>query len=175
MFSGSTCVLLLPLYCAAHNTVLPSSMMTSSNRNIFRVTGHFCGEFTGLRWIPRTDQWRGALMFSLICDWIKQLSRQSWGWWFQTLSCPLWRHWQKKTIILHNGQLQTVHTNYHSFDILRNFRHYIGNEVVRNTILTQEIIDAFQSSYKVIQNEYVSERMYRIHVYSLHYHDIIEA
>ena len=29
-------------------------MMTSSNGNIFRVTGHLCGEFTGLRWIPRT-------------------------------------------------------------------------------------------------------------------------
>ena len=29
-------------------------MMTSSNRNIFRVTGHLCGEFTGPRWIPYT-------------------------------------------------------------------------------------------------------------------------
>ena len=29
-------------------------MMTSSNGNIFRVTGHLCGLFTGLRWIPRT-------------------------------------------------------------------------------------------------------------------------
>ena len=29
-------------------------MMTSSNGNIFRVTGHLCGEFTGQRWIPRT-------------------------------------------------------------------------------------------------------------------------
>ena len=29
-------------------------MMTSSNGNIFRVTGHLCEEFTGLRWIPRT-------------------------------------------------------------------------------------------------------------------------
>ena len=29
-------------------------MMTSSNRNIFRVTGPLCGEFTGHRWIPRT-------------------------------------------------------------------------------------------------------------------------
>ena len=29
-------------------------MMTSSNENIFRVTGHLCGEFTGPRWIPRT-------------------------------------------------------------------------------------------------------------------------
>ena len=29
-------------------------MMTSSDRNIFRLTGHLCGEFTGQRWIPRT-------------------------------------------------------------------------------------------------------------------------
>ena len=29
-------------------------MMTSSNRNIFRVTGPLCGEFTGHRWIPLT-------------------------------------------------------------------------------------------------------------------------
>ena len=32
----------------------PQCMMTSSNRNIFRVTGHLCGEFTGYRWIPLT-------------------------------------------------------------------------------------------------------------------------
>ena len=31
-----------------------SLMMTSSNGNIFRVTGHLCREFTGHRWIPRT-------------------------------------------------------------------------------------------------------------------------
>ena len=29
-------------------------MMTSSNGNIFRVTGPLCGEFTGPRWIPLT-------------------------------------------------------------------------------------------------------------------------
>ena len=29
-------------------------MMTSSNGNIFRVTGPLCREFTGHRWIPRT-------------------------------------------------------------------------------------------------------------------------
>ena len=31
-----------------------AGMMTSSNGNIFRVTGPLCGKFTGLRWIPRT-------------------------------------------------------------------------------------------------------------------------
>ena len=29
-------------------------MITSSNGNIFRVTGHLCGELTGPRWLPHT-------------------------------------------------------------------------------------------------------------------------
>ena len=37
-------------------------------------------------------QWRGALMFSLICALNKRLSKQSWGWWFQSPSRSLWRH-----------------------------------------------------------------------------------
>ena len=32
----------------------PFCMLTSSNGNIFRITGPLCGEFTGHRWIPRT-------------------------------------------------------------------------------------------------------------------------
>ena len=41
---------------------------------------------------PHKGQWRGALMFSLICVWINGLSKQSWGWWFETPSGSLWRH-----------------------------------------------------------------------------------
>ena len=37
-------------------------------------------------------QWRGALMFSLICALDERLSKQSLGWWFETPWCPLWRH-----------------------------------------------------------------------------------
>ena len=40
--------------------------ITSSNGNIFRVTGHLCGPVNS----PHKGQWRGALMFSLICVWI---------------------------------------------------------------------------------------------------------
>ena len=43
-------------------------MMTSSNGNIFLITGPLCGE---IHWSPvnspHKGQWRGALMFSLIC------------------------------------------------------------------------------------------------------------
>ena len=42
--------------------------MTSCLGNIFRVTGHLCGEFTGSRWIPRTNA-NGAELwcFFFIC------------------------------------------------------------------------------------------------------------
>ena len=41
---------------------------------------------------PHKGQWRGALIFSLICGLNKRLSEQSWGWWFKMTSCSLWRH-----------------------------------------------------------------------------------
>ena len=52
-------------------------MMTSSNGNSLRVTGHLCGEFTGLRWIPSTKASDGGfdVFFDLRPD--KQLSKQS--------------------------------------------------------------------------------------------------
>ena len=45
-------------------------MMTSSNGNIFRVTGPLCGKFTGPGEFPHKGQWRGVLIASLICVWI---------------------------------------------------------------------------------------------------------
>ena len=67
-------------------------MMTSSNGNIFSVTGHLCGEFTGPRWIPHTKASDAELwcFFDLCLN--KRLRKQSRGWWFETLSWPLWRH-----------------------------------------------------------------------------------
>ena len=74
-------------------------MMTSSNGNIFRVTGHFCGEFTGHRWITRTKAIDANLgvFFDLRLN--KPLSKQSWGWWFETPSRSLWRHCNYKSIL----------------------------------------------------------------------------
>ena len=67
-------------------------MMTSSNGNIFRVTGHLCGEFTGPRWIPCTKASDAELWCFFDLRPKKLLSKQSWGWWFETPSHPLWRH-----------------------------------------------------------------------------------
>ena len=67
-------------------------MMTSSNGNIFRVTGPLCAEFTGpgefptQRPVPRSFD----VFFDLRLN--KRLSKQPWGWWFETLPWSLWRH-----------------------------------------------------------------------------------
>ena len=70
------------------------SMMTSSNGTIFRVTGPLCGEYTGpgqfptLRPVTRSFD----VFFDLRLN--KRLSKQPWGWWFETLSWSLWRHYK---------------------------------------------------------------------------------
>ena len=73
-------------------SILSTCVMTSSNGSIFRITGHLCGKFTGPRWIPaqRPVTRSFDVFFDLRLN--KRLSKQSWGWWFETLSCPLWRH-----------------------------------------------------------------------------------
>ena len=47
---------------------------------------------------PHKGQWRGALIFSLICALNKRLSKQLWGWWFKTPSRSLWCHCNAKTV-----------------------------------------------------------------------------
>ena len=66
--------------------------MTSSNGNIFRVTGHLCGEFTGPGEFP--TQWPVTRSFDVFFDLglNKRLNKHSWGWWFETLSGSLLRH-----------------------------------------------------------------------------------
>ena len=79
----------------SHMTREPSYsivMMTSSNGNIFRVTGHLCGELTGHWWIrPQRPAARSFdVFFNLRLN--ARLYKQSWCWWFETLSRPSWRH-----------------------------------------------------------------------------------
>ena len=55
--------------------LLTVSMMTSSKGNIFRVTGHLCGEFTGDRWISRikasdTELWCFLWSTPWIIGWV---------------------------------------------------------------------------------------------------------
>ena len=94
---------LLP-YAILHIMSCHCSMMTSWNGNIFPVTGHLCGEFTGE--FPRTDEYPTqrpvTLSFDVFFDLHlnKRLSKQSWGWWFDMQSCPLWRRRNAFTSVL---------------------------------------------------------------------------
>ena len=65
------------------------AMMTSSNWNIFRVTGPLCGEFTGHR-AQRPVTRSFDVFFDLRLN--TRLSKQPWGWWFETPSWSLWHH-----------------------------------------------------------------------------------
>ena len=75
------------------------SMMTSSNGNIFRVTGPLWGKFTGRRVLPHTKASDAELwgFFNLRLN--KRFSKRSWGWWFETQSRSLWRYYNAKRCI----------------------------------------------------------------------------
>ena len=66
-------------------------MMTSSNGNIFRVTGPLCGEFTGPGELPTQRSVTRSFDVFLDLRLNNRLSKQWWGWWFETPSWSLWR------------------------------------------------------------------------------------
>ena len=69
----------------------------------------------------------------------KRLRKQSWGWWFETLSCPLWRHCNGSLSIgtgsRENGISQLERALHHIYNIFSNYlrvnsldsSHYIEN------------------------------------------------
>ena len=61
-------------------------MMTSSNGNIFRVTGPLCREFTGPGEFP--TQRPVTRSFDVFFD--LRPNKRPWGWWFGTPSWSLW-------------------------------------------------------------------------------------
>ena len=75
-------------------------MMTSSNWNIFRVTGHLCGEFTGHR--------RRIIWFHEVCcpyvEWVRASWKWMWTWWcwIQTLY-TLWDIVSKYVTVISQG------------------------------------------------------------------------
>ena len=60
-------------------------MMTSSNGNIFRVTGPLCEEFAGHRWIPLTkasdaELWCFFFIYTWINDWVNNREAGDFSW-----------------------------------------------------------------------------------------------
>ena len=72
--------------------IIQSSTVTWSNGNIFRVTGPLCGEFSGHGWIPLTNASDAELWCFFHLRVKKPLCKQWRRRWFETPSCPVWRH-----------------------------------------------------------------------------------
>ena len=82
--------------------------MTSSNGNIFRVTGPLLGESTGHRWIPITKA-SDAELWCFSWSVLEQtLSKQSRRRWFETPSRLLWRHCNGTSLITKAGSFRTL-------------------------------------------------------------------
>ena len=81
------------------------NMMTSSNGNIFCVTGPLSlvtGEFPSQRPVTRSFD----VFFDLRLN--KRLSKQSWGWWFRP-SPSLWRHCNDQAVYNHLVTMLVAH------------------------------------------------------------------
>ena len=85
-------------FCIFEPIKTPRSSHDKSHDNVIKWK-HFPRYWPFVRGIhrskvnsPHKGQWRGALMFFFDLRLNKRLSKQWWGWWFDTLSRPLWRH-----------------------------------------------------------------------------------
>ena len=117
--------------------------MTLSNENIFRVTGLLREEFTDPRWTPRTKASDAELwcFFDLCLN--KRLNKQSWGWWFETLSHPLWRHSNVRSFFHY-------YRCHQRFDYIRYFVHCMSVPFLINVIVAILISDVCWSSVRAI-------------------------
>ena len=90
-FAKSTLLVLLLFFPSNPKIRTRCRLMTSSNGNIFRVTGPLWGEFTGPGEFPtqRPVTRSFDVFFDLRLN--KRLSKQPWGWWFEMPSWSLWR------------------------------------------------------------------------------------
>ena len=88
-------------------------MMTSSNGIIFHVTGHLCREFTGEFPAHRPVTQSFDVFFGLCRN--KRLSKQSWGWWFETPFRSSWRHCnaEKKVLLTITSMICILFRGWH--------------------------------------------------------------
>ena len=87
------------LWPSAFTWIHRSGMMTSSNGNIFRVTGPLCGEFIGPGEFPPQKPVTRSFDVFLDLRLNKRLSKQWWGWWFETSSWSSLRQCNGSTIV----------------------------------------------------------------------------
>ena len=123
--------------------------MTSSHGNIFRVTGHLCGEFTGPRWVPaQKPVTRSFDVFFYLRPNIR-LSKQWWGWWFETPSCPLWRHCNAFGFCVTTGLHNCFTKGLNILRLRQNGRSF-ADDTFKRTFLNENVIIAITISLKFV-------------------------
>ena len=82
----------------------------------------------------------------------KQLSKQSWGWWFETLSRPLWRHCN----VINQNDGTTIWPPFcYGYILLKRYQHY--GDVIMGTMASQI------SSLIIVYSTVYSDRDQRKH------------
>ena len=120
-------------------------MMTSSNGNIFRVTGPLCGEFTGPGEFPtqRPVTRSFDVFFDLRLN--KRLSKQPRGWLFETPSWSLWRQCNVIQTANQNHFLSTMGTAL-SFLILLCRNRFSWHLIIMWQKIMEPVLIMFRSS-----------------------------
>ena len=79
------------------------------------------GEFPAQRPVTRSFD------FFFDLRWIKGLYKQSWGWWFETISRPLWRHSNDNMGLLYLMKLLYTHSGPTILNLLNGFHNFCSN------------------------------------------------
>ena len=123
-------------------------MMTSSNGNIFCVTGPLCGEFTGPCESPtqRPVTQSFDIFFDLRLN--KRLSKQPWGWWLETPSWSLWRQCNVSSMIPYGiTEPQWVNSLRP-----RQYRRHFADDIFKCIFLNENVWISITLSLKFVPN-----------------------
>ena len=88
----------------------------------------------------------------------KRLSKQSWGWWFETPSCPLWRHgnaWSSCDTVMYNivCQVEMIGTDLLLWIIMEFsfvINDYFAIEINKQNMFYLEILIGYVRNFKTI-------------------------
>ena len=124
----------------------PLIMMTSSNGNIFRYWPFVRGIHRSPMNSPHKGQWRGALVFSLICAWIN-------GWVSNGEAGDLRRHraHYDVTVMCWNISDRTVCQTFHRIDVRRQMSLMVHKRCAREDECNEEHVGCFQTENPAIQ------------------------
>ena len=117
------------------------AIKTGSCQNICAGNSPVPGQFPAQRPVTRSFD----VFFGLRLN--KWLSKQSWGWWFEMLSCPLWHHCNGTTVGIHVYSYGQSTIKYMKWLTVND------NRMTVNTMVSQYIIVQYDTILNTIWKE----------------------